>query len=78
MLKVIEITVSMFLAALNSISIISQKCYIDILAITLNEMNNHMNDAIDNTISEKRFLEESNSGPRNKINCNIIGCLPYP
>jgi hypothetical protein len=41
-------------------------------------MNNHPNDAIDNITVDKRFLEESKRGLRNKINCIINGCLAIP
>ena len=41
-------------------------------------MNNHLNDAIDYIITEKRSLKESHRGLRNKINCIINGCLAIP
>jgi hypothetical protein len=41
-------------------------------------MNYHLNDAIDNITTEKRFLKESIRGLRNKIDCIIYGCLAMP
>ena len=41
-------------------------------------MNYHLNDAIDNITTEKRFLKESIRGLRNKIDCIIYGCCAMP
>ena len=41
-------------------------------------MNHHLNDAIDNIPTEKRFLKVSKRGLRNKIDCIINGCLAIP
>ena len=41
-------------------------------------MNNHLNDAIDNITTKKRFLKGSNGGLRNKIDCIVNGCLAIP